>query len=121
MLGEFPDAETLAAVFARAAAVLEAEGVLPAIPAVEQIVAVEQIPVAATSSASSIRWIASKRIVLLIGGAFTVTACGFLAIKTRLKGLFKLRNLFSHPPRRWPALVPYVLLARASHRPRRLP
>ncbi len=108
MLVEIPDADTLAAVFERAVAVLEEAGMLPVISeaftipaavaraAVVPSAAAEPTPAATKSSSLSPRGRVNPQAVLLIGGVFAVTACWVLAIKTRRKGRFKPRELFSH-------------------------
>ncbi len=126
MLVGLPDADTLAAVFERAATLLQAEGLLPTIPEAEpstdvkQIAEVEQnagkAPIATVTSSRTAHRNARRRTVLLIAGASAVTLCWLVAIKNRLKGYRKPRVLPAALKRRCLALAPHTHLTVEPHR-----
>jgi hypothetical protein len=108
VLIDLPDADTLAVVFERADALLEAARVRPAvdltialtvgaeqsaetkqIPETEQITEAEKVPATTTTSSPNARWNVRKRMLLLTGGAFAIMVCWLLAIKNPLKGYLK--------------------------------
>jgi hypothetical protein len=87
-VASLPDADTLAAVFERAVALLQEANVLPAVDLAASVTSeaeqiTENVSSATTTSIPNARRNATKPAVLFIGGSSVVTVCWLLATKNR--------------------------------------